>query len=345
MIFRKTKEKFSITIKNYLNSQKNKKFSFLTQKQEFSLTFKNDMNAIGNKRLNTLLEKNKKFFFSSKAEKAETKENSEDKENKIEVKEDKTSDSDNETINNDPTMKAKINNLLDLYHDQQFKINQIQKKYSELKEAYITKKSEFESIKNRSEKEVQNSKEYAISKFAKEIFDVSDNFLRAFDSIKAVDLNSLPKEEKAKVISDFSEGILIINIKGLSMTYNSFKNTIQKNGINEINTLNSVYDPDRHIVVSNYEDKEKVSYKILNLFNFSQKVNTVGKIDSVGYIYKDKHVLRKAKVHIVRNLHKKETVDHEKKEKTESKDKEKNESKEQDQKEEKKDENKNDEKK
>lgn len=152
-------------------------------------------------------------------ESGETKESepNESKERKVDVKEDEessssssgsssssSSDSDNEY--EDPKLKAKYKNLVELYKDQDGKIEFTKAKFLELREAYIEKKKEVENIKVRAEKEKAAAKDFAITKFAKDLLDVSDNFQRAFDSIKDIDYKSLSDEEKIKTFRDFSEG-------------------------------------------------------------------------------------------------------------------------------------------
>lgn len=88
------------------------------------------------------------------------------------------------------------------------------------------------------------------------------------------------------------------------MTFNSFNRNLKKHSLVEINPLDQVYDPDRHTVKENYEDKNKVKTIISNLFQ-SKKSNVVGKVHSVGYVFNNKTVLRKANVSVVRNIAKK----------------------------------------
>ncbi len=42
------------------------------------------------------------------------------------------------------------------------------------------------------------------------------------------------------------------------MNYNSLMNNLGKNGLQEVKPLNQIYDPDKHMVNRNIEDKEKV---------------------------------------------------------------------------------------
>ena len=162
-----------------------------------------------------------------------------------------SSSSDSDSEYEDPNSKAKYINLLDLYNDQESKLEFTKQKFLELKEAFIAKNTELENIKVRTAKEIQNNKDYAITKFAKDLLDICDNFTRALDSVKEIEYEELSDEDKIKTFNDFAEG--------LSMNLNSFKKNLNKNGLQEINPIDCVYDPDKHNVIENYEDLTKVS--------------------------------------------------------------------------------------
>ena len=55
------------------------------------------------------------------------------------------------------------------------------------------------------------------------------------------------------------------------MNYNSFKRNLNKNGLQEINPIDAVYEPDKHLVIENYDDQAKVS-KFKTLLNYVTNV-------------------------------------------------------------------------
>ena len=65
---------------------------------------------------------------------------------------------------------------------------------------------EIDSIKIRSDREIKNMKEYAITKFAKDVLDVHDNFTRALIVIGEKEYSKLSEVEKNEIFKVFVEG-------------------------------------------------------------------------------------------------------------------------------------------
>ena len=93
-----------------------------------------------------------------------------------------------------------------LYNEQEIKLDQTKKKFHEIKDLYLKNVDEIDLIKLRSDREIKNSKEYAITKFAKDLLDVHDNFSRALGVISDKDFKTLPEEEKTETFDSFVEG-------------------------------------------------------------------------------------------------------------------------------------------
>ena len=129
-------------------------------------------------------------------------------------------------------------------------------------------------------KERENEKTYAISKFATELLDVSDNLARAIEAIP----------EEYKNLSDDVEGVekvLKDIITGVSMTSDIMAKTLKKFGVEEYNPMGEKFDTTYHEALYTFEDAEKPN-------------NSVGNVITTGYIIADR-VLRVAKVGIVQN--------------------------------------------
>ena len=139
----------------------------------------------------------KKAFFSQKDKSEEKEEKSEEPE--------KTKASQEDTEENQ-LAKEKYKELKALYNEQQHKMDLLKKKFEDLRQAYLNNVEESEQIKIRNDREVSNTKEFAISKFAKDLLDVHDNFSRAMESIADKDIKLLSEEEKVETFNNFLEG-------------------------------------------------------------------------------------------------------------------------------------------
>lgn len=129
----------------------------------------------------------------------EAKENNEQTEDQSNEKEsDKNSGND--------VFQRKYNELNEEMKSLNAELDSYRQKHSKVSKAYLANKEETELIKKRYEKEVANTKEFAITKFAKDVLDIHDNFGRALGSIKDHDFSAISSEEKNDVFNSFLEG-------------------------------------------------------------------------------------------------------------------------------------------
>lgn len=145
-----------------------------------------------------------KFFFNlnsiiSRPFSEKKKEQEESKEKKENL------DLSDEEISED-NFKEKYLEIKTLYKKQSTKLNTFHEKFEELRAVYLSNLEETEQIKIRSNREVAQTKEYAISKFAKDLLDVHDNFQRAMDSIADKEFANLSETEKVETFKNFLEG-------------------------------------------------------------------------------------------------------------------------------------------
>ncbi|CAG9476922.1 GrpE protein homolog, mitochondrial, putative [Plasmodium vivax] len=142
-----------------------------------------------------------------------------------------------------------------------------------LKEKYLSVLAENENLRHRYVKEIENSKLYCISNFAKSLLDVADNLSLA---IKNINEESLKQNEE------------ISNIyKGIQMTETILHNIFNKYGIDKYDPINEKFNPLFHEALFEINDDTK-------------EKGTVATVVQQGYKIKDR-ILRAAKVGVVKN--------------------------------------------
>lgn len=192
-----------------------------------------------NLKSNFIVNSNRKFFFGSKKKEDESKEETEKEATKESAKEHK--ESKEETV-----PLTKYNHLKELYEDSESNLQKARTKFDDLRKAFIENQSDLERIRKRSEIEVGNAKEFAITKFAKDLLDVHDNFDRALYFVKDINIDesSISDEnlsESIKKYKDFCEGI--------TMTKDSLIKILGVHGIKQYNPVNEKFDPTKHEAV------------------------------------------------------------------------------------------------
>lgn len=142
-----------------------------------------------------------------------------------------------------------------------------------LKEKYLSVLAENENLRNRYLKEIENSKIYCITNFAKSLLDVADNLSLAIQNINE---ESLKKNEEINNIH-----------KGIQMTETILHNIFNNYGINKYNPINEKFNPLLHEAIYEINDVTK-------------EKGTVATVIQHGYKIKDR-ILRAAKVGVVKN--------------------------------------------
>lgn len=129
------------------------------------------------------------------------------------------------------------------------KTEDLNKKFAQLRKAYLDNLSEYDLIKNRQQREIKVIKEYAIGNFAKDLIDVHDNFLRAFEIVKEFDKAKTNENEKRK------EEMFKSFIEGIQMVKTSLSKTFSKHGLIEYTPkIKDKFNPNYHEAIYDYED-------------------------------------------------------------------------------------------
>src|SRR5574344_1262959 len=109
----------------------------------------------------------------------------------------------------------------------------------QLKQDVLSAYTDSENTKKRCLQEIEKNNKYAISSFAKDLLSVADNLHRAISAA-----------EKDK---DNCETLL----KGIELTENELNKVFKKFGIEKMEIMDTVFNPNFHQVIQEVEDKSK----------------------------------------------------------------------------------------
>jgi molecular chaperone GrpE len=136
-----------------------------------------------------------------------------------------------------------------------------------LKDQHLRALAEVENIRRRSIKEREETAQFAVSNFAREILAVADNFRRALDAVP----------------SDEGQNDTFKHLKtGVEATERQLLSVLEKFGIKPLNPMGLPFDPNFHRVMMEVEDPSK-------------PVGTVVQVLQAGYMIQDR-LLREALV-------------------------------------------------
>lgn len=144
---------------------------------------------------------------------------------------------------------------------------------AELKDRVLRTMAEMENLRRRTEKQISDAKQYAVSSFARDILTVSDNLRRALDS--------LPEEDRTNAAA----GIVAL-IEGVEMTERELLNQLDKNGVRKLDPEGQKFDPNFH-------------QAMFEVPNPNVPNNTVVQVVQAGYVIGER-VLRPAMVGVAK---------------------------------------------
>ena len=112
--------------------------------------------------------------------------------------------------------------------------------------------ADLDNMRKRVEREKEDTAKYAITKFARDIVNVADNFERAIQSVPA----------DAKI----DNAPLVALIDGVSLTEREFLNVLERHGVKRVAPLGSAFNPHHHQAVMETHNPDVVPGTVLQVF-------------------------------------------------------------------------------
>ena len=141
----------------------------------------------------------------------------------------------------------------------------------------LRSQAEMENLRKRTQIDIEKAHKYAIVSFAKELLNVAD-CLNGAVSHAQKGIETLKQNGNEECVT-FLENLL----KGVQMTEKQLMTAFEKNGVQKMQSLGVVFDPNLHKVIQEIEDDSK-------------EVGTIVQELQTGYTISGDRVLREAMV-------------------------------------------------
>jgi len=128
----------------------------------------------------------------------------------------------------------------------------LDRELADAKDRLLRTLAEMENMRKRTEREVADSRIYAITAFARDILTVADNMHRA--------MQALDDELRAKA----DTGIKAL-LDGVELTERELLNALEKHGVKRIEPLGQKFDPNRHQAMYEVEDASVPSGSVVQV--------------------------------------------------------------------------------
>lgn len=123
---------------------------------------------------------------------------------------------------------------------------------AELKDRLLRAAAEMENLRRRSEREIADTRQYAVSGFARDMLNVADNLRRA--------LISVPEG-----LSEGSADPIGLFVEGVALTERELAKVLSKFGIREIEAKGRKFDPNLHQAMFEVPDPELPSGTVVEV--------------------------------------------------------------------------------
>lgn len=128
----------------------------------------------------------------------------------------------------------------------------LQAEAADYKDKWIRAHAEIDNVRRRLEKEKEETAKYAITRLARDIVNVGDNFQRA---IAAVPAGAAEQDSALKSL-----------VEGVTMTEREFLNILERFGIKRIDPANEPFNPHMHQAVMEMERPDVAAGTVVQVF-------------------------------------------------------------------------------
>ncbi|KAL6544506.1 hypothetical protein OROMI_023368 [Orobanche minor] len=132
-----------------------------------------------------------------------------------------------------------------------------QEEVERMKDKVLRSFAEMENVKERTRRESENSKKFAIQNFAKGLLDVADNLGRASSAAK----ESFSKIDTSKDASGSVQQLKTL-LEGVEMTEKQLAEVFRKFGLEKYDPVDEEFDPNRHNAVFQVPDASKPADRV-----------------------------------------------------------------------------------
>jgi molecular chaperone GrpE len=131
------------------------------------------------------------------------------------------------------------------------RIAELESQTADLTDRLLRAHAEMDNLRKRAEREKADIAKYAISKFARDIVGVSDNFQRAVAAVPP----GAPEQDPA----------LMSLIEGVAMSEREFLNVLERHGVKRIDPTGELFNPHLHQAVMEQPNAELPSGTVLRV--------------------------------------------------------------------------------
>src|SRR5271166_6234747 len=122
------------------------------------------------------------------------------------------------------------------------RISALEAEVNELRDRWIRSEAEISNVRARAKRDVEETRQYAVQKFARDVVEAADNLRRGLDSLPP------PREGEQEIVARLRDGF-----QGVER---SFLALLERNGIKKEDPTGTPFDPNLHQAMSEQESAD-----------------------------------------------------------------------------------------
>ena len=139
------------------------------------------------------------------------------------------------------------------------RIAQLEAEVAEMRDRWMRAEAETQNVRNRSRREVDETRQFAVQAFARDVVEAAENLKRGLDSIPP---QSLGEPEIVDRLRD-----------GFAGVERSFVGLLERNGIRREDPLGAMFDPNLHQAMAEQESTEHPPGTVLQAWSGAWTLN------------------------------------------------------------------------
>jgi molecular chaperone GrpE len=139
------------------------------------------------------------------------------------------------------------------------RIAALEAELAETKERWMRAEAENANVRTRARKDVDDTRQYAVQKFATDVVEAAENLKRGIDSLPP------PSADEPAIVSKVREGL-----EGMER---SFVGTLERNGIKRDDPVGQAFDPNLHQAMAEQESELHAPGTVLQAWSKAWTLN------------------------------------------------------------------------
>ncbi|XP_010438697.1 PREDICTED: uncharacterized protein LOC104722255 [Camelina sativa] len=157
-----------------------------------------------------------------------------------------------------------VDDLVKLVAEKEELLSEKDEQIKQMKDKVLRTYAEMENVMDRTRRDAENTKKYAVQNFAKSLLDVADNLGRASSVVK----ESFSKLDTSKEDSTGAAPLLKTLLEGVEMTEKQLAEVFKKFGMEKYDPTNEPFDPNRHNAVFQVPDPSKPEGTVAHVLKY-----------------------------------------------------------------------------